>query len=642
VLFLDIETSSPNPEKPEWSLDPRRNRIDLIGAHGTQTRIWAANELPASSALEDALCGHNLKFDYKTLHFKGYELLLEQYVHDTLVMAVASIEKVSEDYLERYEAERRRLNAELPKGQSYRAAKKHSLKVLAPYFLGVSAFWENTVTTNDPEYLRKDLEYTKGLYEHFVPMLKRDGVWQFYEEKLMPWQRMTLQAEIDGLRIDIKALAELKAQAEAGVLTSLTKLRAAWKKVEEEWQAKQIKETAAHYEELSRTAIGKIKAKDADELGKKITKTATRYTALMNKAIEKLEPFNYASPSQLLWAFQEVLHYPTVNLEGDETTGASVLELLAAQGKEDIKALLEYKADYKLAHSYFPTYEEMLVDGKLNANFNLHGAKTGRLSSSEPNLQQIPPGLKRLFVPAEGNAFVSQDLSAIEPVLIAYYTEDENLCRIFLEGIDFHGYCATALFPAAGLLPESMKPQDVKKLYPDIRQAAKVADLSLYYGSGKNRLFTSLTLHGLKVTEQQCQRMVYSFRDAFKDSWEFKLMLDAELLAGNYVENLFGRRYKILNKEDVYMQGFNRLIQGSASDLLLQGTLDCLKELKARGIWAALRLLVHDNSVLETRAEHAKLVYDTLERHLTKFQLNTRHGRIPLRVEGTYGKSWKC
>lgn len=642
MLFIDVETSSPDPEKPDLSLDTRRNVIDLIGIMAESGEIFIKDnsQVPPNAFAIDKLAGHGFKFDFKTLHYKGYLLNVANYIHDTLIMATALVTKVPDSYLEQYEVKRRQLNKDLSSGQSYRQAKKHSLKVLAPYFLGVSPFWENPETYNDPEYLKKDVLYTKGLYDHFVPMMKNEGVWEFYNDRLMPWQRMTLEAELDGININLTTLMELKAQAEAGVLSSLSRLRLAWSKVEEEYYYKQQKEVMERYVTMAQTAKAKIKPEDkkADE---KRTKISQRYLELQNKALTKVEPFNYASPSQLLWAFKDVLHYPTINMEGDETTGASVLEVLAAQGKEDIKALLEYKENYKLAHAYYPSYLEMQVDGKIHCSFNINAARTGRTSSSNPNLQQVPPVIKKIFVPAEGNSLVSQDLSAIEPVLIAYYTEDENLCRILINNEDFHGVAAVQ-FELVDCLAH-----EVKEKAKDARYAAKQGDLSIFYGSGKKRLFITLTLNGIKqvkgqlLSEQITAKMVKNFRAYFKESWEFKEMLDAELLSGNYVENLFGRRFKIDNPEEVYMKGFNNLIQGSASDLLLQGTHDCLQELKREGIWTRLRLLVHDNTVLECKDEDAEYVNSRLCYHLTKFKLNTKHGLIPLKVEGNYGKTWK-
>lgn len=648
MLFIDIETSSPDPEKPELAVDPIRNQIDLIGtlndAPGNSIVVAQGYE-QSDMFLGHKLIGHNLPFDFKTLHWKGYKVKVEDLAHDTLIMATALITKVPDDYIERYEVERRTKNKAYKeaggKGHGYRAAKKHSLKVLAPFFLGVSPFWENPNTTNDPEYLKLDVEHTKGLYDHFIPMMKKEGVWQFYEEKLMPWQRMTLEAELDGICIDLKAMGELKAQAEAGVITSLKKLREAWGKVEEEYKYKQEKELKERYEQMQLQATLKIKAKSEDDLALKTTKVASRYADLLTKATSKMEVFNYASNDQLKWAFKEVLHYPIVNMEGDETTGASVLELLAASGKEDIKALLDYKGNYKLAHSYFPSYQESLINGRIHCRFKLHGTRTGRLSCANPNLQQIPPALKKMFIAAPGNSLVSQDLSAIEPVLIAYFTEDENLCRILINGEDFHGWAAV-LFGLVNCIASEVKAKE-----PDVRYAAKQGDLSIFYGSGKRRLFTTLTLNGIKAVQGRpldegiCAKMVYKFRDYFAESWEFKQMLDAELGGGNSIDNILGRKVHIENPADVYMKGFNRLIQGSASDLLLQGTLDCLKELKEQGIRAYLRLLVHDNTVIECNEANAHYVNERLCHHLTKFKLKTRHGIVPLKVEGSYGKTWK-
>lgn len=645
MLFVDIETSSPDASNKYLALNPRMNRIDLVGmGFVDRPEISICNEGEAKdlNVIEtEKLCGHGFKFDYKTLYAKGFEMDPGRYEHDTLIMAVASTTKVPDSYIDSYETERRRLNEELPNGEDYREASKHGLKVLAPYFLGVSPFWENPATTNDPEYLKKDILYTKGLYEHFTESLKKEGVYNFYLDKLMPWQRMTLQAELDGIRIDLKAMEELKSQAEAGVLSSLKKLREAWGKVEEEWLNLQRATTADTYKQMKLKALEKIDPEKRTP--ERIQKLENRYKDLETKQIAKIEPFNYASPDQLLWAFKEVLHYPSQDLNGKESTKAEVLELMAADGKEDIKALLEYRANFKLAHSYFPDYQARLTkENRIHCNFNLNGTRTGRLSCSEPNLQQIPPLLKRVFIPAEGHSFISLDLSSIEPVLIAYYSEDETLCKIFINGGDFHGQCAVDFFCPIGILPANLQPKEVKGKFPDIRYAAKQGDLSIFYGSGKKRLFNTLLLNGIKVNEQQCSKMVYRFRDRFKDAWLFKQMLDAELLAGNCIENLLGRKFKIDEPKDVYMKGFNRLIQSSASDLLLQATNDCLKECQELNIPAALRLLVHDNSVLEAPDEYASSVYDLLMKHMTKFKLATKWGNIPLNAEGGYGKTWKC
>jgi DNA polymerase I-like protein with 3'-5' exonuclease and polymerase domains len=561
-------------------------------------------------------------------------------------MAVASLTKVSEDLLEQYETERRRKNKEYKlnggKGPGWRATQKHSLKVLAPFFLGVEPFYEDPNTHNNPEYAKLDVKYTAALIEFFEAKLRQEELWGFYQEKLMVWQRMTLEAELDGIQINLATLAELQAKAEAGVLDSLKKLRAAWSKVEEEYEYKQRKTIEEDYATKKAIAVAKLKPDKTEALtAEKQAKTSARYNELKAKALAKLEPFNYASPSQLLWALRDVLGYPVEDMEGEEGTGAEVLELLAPT-RPDIKALLDYRANYKLAHSYFPSYRETAINGRIHCSFNLNGARTGRLSCSDPNLMQVPPVLKTVFEAAEGNMLISQDLSAIEPVLIAYFTEDENLCRILINGEDFHGWAAVVF----NLVKCEAK--DVKKLAPEVRYGAKQADLSILYGSGKRMLFTTLLKNGVtkladgtNITELETAQMIKSFRAYFQGAWEFKQMLDAEASGGNYIENILGRRYKIENPEDIYMKNFNRLVQGSASDLLLQGAQDFYKEMKEMGIWVRPRLWVHDNFVAECREQDVMYVNERLCHHLTKFKLGTRHGNIPLKVEGSYAKTWK-
>ena len=646
LVVLDIETSSPDPTRKEWAVDAYRNIVDLIAVQENGITVYKPEEVPKDFFVGKELGMHGGKFDFRSLYSKGWKLQVDQYKHDSLIMAVASLMKVPDGWLERYEEERRRRNKEYKanggKGPGWRATQKHSLKVLAPFFLGVQPFYEDPNTHNNPEYAALDVKYTAALIEFFEVQLKKEELWGFYQEKLMPWQLMVLEAELDGIQINLQTLAELQAKAEAGVLDSLKKLREAWTKVEEEYEYKQRKEIEANYAAKKEAAVAKLKPEKTEErTAAKKSNTAKRYDELRDKALAKLEPFNYASPSQLLWALRDVLGYQVEDMDGEEGTGAEVLELLAPT-KPDIKALLDYRANYKLAHSYFPSYREMAINSRIHCSFNLNGARTGRLSCSDPNLMQVPPVLKAVFEAAEGNVLVSQDLSAIEPVLIAYFTEDENLCRIIINKEDFHGWAAVVWKLV------NCKAHEVKEKAKEIRYGAKQGDLSVFYGSGKKMLFTTLLKNGVTkladgtpITETVTHKMVQDFRAYFRDAWEFKRLLDAEAQGGNYIENLLGRRYRIDNPEDVYMKNFNRLIQGSASDLLLQGTHDCLQELANKGIWARLRILVHDNTVLECQEADAPYVNDRLCYHLTKFKLKTKHGLIPLQVEGSYAKSWK-
>lgn len=652
-VILDIETSPVDPSKPDDALIPFKNKIDLIGFLGPLAKkitIFKTVEEfnpHSNNVMLQHIIGHNLKFDLKTLYFHKAIISVDQYYADTLLMAVASINKIPDSWLEQYDEKRVELNKSLPKGSKhYKNRGKHSLKTLAPYFLDVAPFWENPNTTNDEEYLKKDLEYTEKLYEYFLKELQEQGTYGFYMEKLMPWARIILEAELQGIHIRQDTMAEMWRKAEAGVISSEKKLKEAWSKVEEQYLFEQKNTIEADYRVMEEKAVAKIKETISKQLPKKkpeseakrlrenderILAAHNRYQDLKKKSIEAQAPFNYASPTQLLWAMKDVLKYDVTDFSGEEGTGADVLLKLKAEGKEDVGALLDYREHYKLAHSYFPSYKELLHKNRIHCDFNLHGTKTGRLSCSSPNLQQIPPALKEMFCAAPGNKLVSLDLSAIEPKLIAYYSEDETLCKIMINKEDFHGFAAVFLFDLK--YPAS----EVKKRDPDLRQAAKVADLSLFYGTGYKKLWSSLKLHGLSYTPEECKTMRTRYNNKFKGVAVFKENLDNQCYQGNVITNLAGRQFVIDSVDDVYMTAFNRLIQSSGSDILMLAVQKTKEQLKDK---AQLRLLVHDNAVFECANKDAQIVYDTLYKHMTNFKLETQWGLIPLDAEGAIGDTW--
>lgn len=953
MKFIDIETSQGLSEDPDAALIAHKSRVDLVGVSelGDEDNVTVTSNFIHIPELvgPGPLCGHNVKFDIKTLVFKGVPINVSQLEHDTLLMAVASYKKVPDSYIEHYEARRRELNKSHKKGHGYRAAKKHSLKVLAPFFLNVPAFWENPETTNDEEYLKKDVRYTAMLFHFLKAELEQQGTWDFYQSKILPWARMTLQAEIDGICINVDKMAELWKKADAGVISSQKVLRAAWKEVEEEYAEKQKAEIKAQYEEMKTKALAKDtkKPRTPDQ----VAKVAERYDNLQSQALARLEPFNYASPSQLLWAMKDKLKYDVTDWVGEEGTGADILMRLANSGKEDIKALLEYREHNKLSTSYFPSYENLMHKGRIHCNFNIHGTKTGRLSCiaegeqitvpggtkpiqeisagdivycydasgkvrtakvkqtfnngkkdcvkikwqssgtgrigylictpdhkikrksgewamaqelshgqklshvtrskelrprlygsnsycereqelikrewfkessdkhihhidhnpnnnaltnlavlsakehtamhaaeyhkanpehwkhllkgeranfsgaengnyikvdkfsvlrkiaeargrltyvgmdfdtfkkkakivgvdlksacsrysstgkflnrktllaelnnnnvdiaaknlgigtrrlksickdlgleynhmvlsvkpagvynvydleveehhnyiaseicvhncNDPNLQQIPSDLKQLFVAAPGNKLVSLDLSAIEPALIAYYSEDQALCEILIHKDDFHGTAAVEFFELK--IPANKVKQEQKSL----RDAAKTSDLALFYGTGHKKLWSILRLAGLSYSLDQCKGMLERYKHKFREVYRFKYNLDQTCYSGEVIETMLGRKFRIDNMDDVYMKAFNRLVQSSASDLLLKATQDFLAEMPE----ARLRLLVHDNTVVEVPAHLAQKAYDRLFYHMTKFKLETKHGAIPLNAEGGINDFWE-
>jgi DNA polymerase I-like protein with 3'-5' exonuclease and polymerase domains len=129
--------------------------------------------------------------------------------------------------------------------------------------------------------------------------------------------------------------------------------------------------------------------------------------------------------------------------------------------------------------------------------------------------------------------------------------------------------------------------------------------------------------------------MVYRIRDYYKGVWDFKKALDQELESGHIIYNYLGRPLKIQNPEDIYMQGLNTLIQSSASDLLQQAALDI------RNLDCVPRLLVHDELIVEADEQIASAIEIAIIREMTKFELPTQWGMIPIKTEGKVAICWE-
>lgn len=567
------------------------------------------------------LVGHNLlQFDIKHLKAKGLDLTDRSW-ECTQLMAAALSQKIPDDWLASYELKRKELNKALPHGHTaHREAGKHSLKTLAPYFLGVKPFWENTLDKDNDDYVLTDCRHTFNLFKFLSQALVKDQTDGFYREKMKPWCRMFFDGEWEGVRLSFETMAAHEEKAKKQADEAKAKLDEMWKPAYDAYKSHQQDLLWVDYKCKAEAACDRLKDKTPD----RVERTVQRYTALRYKAEAKIEPFNLDSPAQMAWLLRDYLEYDITNFEGEESTGVEVLERLAAEGKEDVKQLLEYREGNKLITSFFPTYRELAYQGKIHASFALARTRTGRSASSSPNLQQVPGHIRDIFV----GDFIIKDYSGIEPVVIAYYSQCPILCDLLInKGGNFHSFNTPAFFPYVECSME-----DVKKLYPKERDAAKELGLLLLYGGGWRRIKISMMKRGFKVSDRECKERYENFKDLYQTVFEFKLKtLDPMLSAGEPVTNLLGRKIRIA-RDDVHMKGLNTLVQSSASDLLLQSSL----KIKRAGVAFPL-LWIHDELVArgEPRAEAE------IERIMTSYKLPTPYGNLPLKVEGHVAKYWK-
>jgi DNA polymerase I-like protein with 3'-5' exonuclease and polymerase domains len=635
LLAIDIETAPAEgfENYEDAALDFHRAKITQIAWASEDGRSGAFQTVEGLNYLlrerrNWELVGHNFKFDLKSLIYHGAALPFDSYHNDTMLQAVASYDKIPDEWLAEYNTHRVKKNMEL-KAEVHREAGQYSLKSLAPYLLGVEPFWE-AADHNNSEYAIKDAQYTLQLFQYQQKILRFQGTEKFYAEKLMPWARMILEAEYTGITLDTSRMADKWQDAQL-------KAKEAENKLIELWQ-----EPFLHYEKLQRQKVDKQYEgmKAAAILKAKTDKTKKnaelRYEALKDKALEKVEPFNMASHAQLMWLLRDYYGLDVDTFEGDQSTGKSVLKRLAAEGRKDIEAFLDFRRYTKLHTAFFPSYNSMQWAGKLHCGFNLSGTRTGRLSSSKPNLQQVPGDLHDLFTVQKGMKVINDDLSNVEPNLIAYLTECPKLCDILINGGNFHDFNTRIFFD----LDDSVSPADIKSSYATHRKVAKEVGLLLLYGGGHKRIRESMQKQGFQKSESECRAIYQKFRQEYKVIFDYKKDLDRRLENGEPVTNLMGRKFKIPNKEDVYMKGFNTLIQGSASDMLLEGGRRAATELKQKGINARPLLFVHDELVMEAEAERAQEAREILLKNLLGFKLQTQYGEIKLKSEGGIFDRW--
>ncbi|MER3553418.1 MAG: DNA polymerase I [Meiothermus sp.] len=367
----------------------------------------------------------------------------------------------------------------------------------------------------------------------------------------------------------------------------------------------------------------------SEELGKEITYLEAQIHRLAG------HPFNLGSRDQL-----ETVLYDELKLgsgkkttTGKRSTAASVLEDLRAD-HEIVDKILQYRELTKLKNTYLDPLPKLVHPrtGRLHTRFNQTVAATGRLSSSDPNLQNIPVRteigrrIRKGFVAAPGMRLVAADYSQIELRLLAHMSGDENLKKVFQERADIHTQTAAWMF---GLKPEAVK--------PDQRRAAKTINFGVLYGMSAHRLSGELGISYAEASE--------FIERYFAGYPQVKAWIEQTLAEGRekgYVETIFGRKRFVPDlgsrmknvREAAERMAFNMPVQGTAADLIKLAMVHVQPKLEPLGAYLVLQ--VHDELVVEApeaaAEEAAKIVQETM-RDAWKFD-------VPLEVGVGIGENW--
>ena len=347
--------------------------------------------------------------------------------------------------------------------------------------------------------------------------------------------------------------------------------------------------------------------------------------------------FNIGSNPQLREILYERLDLPVIKrTKTGPSTDVSVLEALAAQGHRLPELLMEYRQLEKLRNTYVDALPRLVnpETGRIHTSFNQTVASTGRLSSSDPNLQNIPirteqgAEIRRGFIPAEGNVFLSADYSQIELRVLAHYSGDPAFVEAFREGEDIHRQTAALVF--------GVPREEVTR---EMRDRAKTVNFAIIYGVGPFSLSSQL---GVSVAD--AKEFIAAYFARFPD---VRAYLDEQIERAReqgYVETLSGRRRYIpeIRSRNYNIRSFgeraatNAPIQGSSADLLKMAMIRVQDEIGDGGWGAQMLLTVHDELLFEAPSGEI----DRLREMVTREMEGAAELRVPLRVATGAGASW--
>jgi len=433
-------------------------------------------------------------------------------------------------------------------------------------------------------YAAEDAEITLRLHKILKPRLAREKMVSVYETIERPLIPIIAQMELDGVKVDTEALHE-----------------------------------------MSKDFANKLSV-----LEKEIYHLAGR-------------EFNVSSPKQV----GEVL-FDEMGLQGGKktktgvhSTSVSILEKLALEGHEIVQKILEHRGLSKLKSTYTDALQEQINPdtGRVHTSYNVTGTSTGRLSSSDPNLQNIPirteegRKIREAFIAKDGHVLVSVDYSQVELRLIAEMADVAALKQAFKDGVDIHALTASRVFDVS-----------LNEVTPELRRQAKAVNFGIIYGISGFGLAKQLSCSVGEASEF-IKRYLARFHEIETFMEETKELAKRD----GYVKTLYGRKCYIPGIQDknqmrvrgAERQAINAPLQGTAADIMKIAMGRMPKALKSAKLSAKMLLQVHDELIFEVAEKEVektlKLAQEIME---NSFKINNVEISVPLDAEGGKGENW--
>ncbi|MDH5201858.1 MAG: DNA polymerase I [Nitrospirota bacterium] len=348
------------------------------------------------------------------------------------------------------------------------------------------------------------------------------------------------------------------------------------------------------------------------------------------------EEFNINSPKQLSRVlFHSLGFQPRKKTKTGFSTEMGVLEELAAS-HELPREILNYRSLSKLKTTYIDVLPTLVnpESGRIHTSFNQTATATGRLSSSDPNLQNIPirgewgKRIREAFIAEKGCLLLSADYSQIELRILAHLSDDEGLINAFRNNIDIHSRTASEIFS----LP-------IDKVNPDIRRIAKTVNFGVIYGISPFGLSEALS-----ITRDEAKTYIEQYFHRHPGVKRYIEITIDEARKKGFVTTLFGRRRAIPELKNqnatIRQQGerlaINSPIQGTAADIIKIAMINIRKRFQEKGLKTRMILQVHDELLFEIPAQELEIVKDIVKKEMEGVTALS----VPVRVDINYGKNW--
>lgn len=314
-------------------------------------------------------------------------------------------------------------------------------------------------------------------------------------------------------------------------------------------------------------------------------------------------------------------------------TTAEELEKYAEES-EIVRCLLRYRKIQKINSTYIEGFKPLIVNGKVHTTYNQSLTQTGRLSSANPNLQNIPirteegRELRKLFTASEGNVLLDADYSQIELRLLAHFSGCKELIQAYCEGKDIHASTASQVFNVP-----------LRDVTPDLRRQAKAVNFGIIYGISAFGLSNDL-----KISAKKAKEYIDKYFETYSDVKTYINANVEKAATDGYVTTLFGRR-RVMNEmksSNYAVRSFgeraamNMPLQGSSADIIKLAMIHVSEKLKAGNYKAKLVLQVHDELVIDCPKDEVEEVSKLLKNEME----NAVSLRVPLTVDLGVGETW--